>query len=76
MSKWKPFGMILGLEAPILTEIDNSFLEKSDKMYAMLRKWKESPGSKASYKALADGLENALIKRHDLVERFCYDRGK
>ena len=75
MSKWKPFGMILGLEAPILTEIDKSF-ESSDKMYAMLRKWKESPGSEASYKALADGLENALIKRHDLVERYCHDRGK
>ena len=76
VSKWKSFGMILGLEAPTLTEINETFCEESDKMYAVLRKWMESLGSGASYVALADWLDNPLIRRHDLVERYCHDRGK
>ncbi|CAH3129488.1 unnamed protein product [Pocillopora meandrina] len=40
----------------------------------MLRKWKESRGSGASYQSLAEGLDNEVFKRHDLVERYCNDK--
>ena len=46
-----------------------------DKSYTMLRKWKESRGSGASYQNLAEGLDNEVFKRHDLVERYCNDKG-
>ena len=72
-STWRSLGVVLGLKAPTLTKIGAAYPQAS---YAMLTKWKESLGSGATYVALAEGLDNAFIKRHDLVKRYCHDIGK
>lgn len=76
VSAWRPLGMMLGLTDMTLIEIDEANHQVSDKVHAVLRKWRESLGSEASYEALADGLDNAFIKRHELVRRYCHDKGK
>lgn len=76
VSAWRPLGMMLGLTDMTLIEIDETNHQVSDKVYAVLRKWKESLGSGASYEALADGLDNAFIKRHELVKRYCHGKGR
>ena len=73
---WRWLGMMSGLTHLTLNEIDKAKCEESDKMYAVLRKWKESLGSGASYEALAPLLEKCLIHGHGLIERYCHDKGK
>ena len=68
--------MMLGLTDMTLIEIDKANRKVSYKVYAVLRKWKESLGSGASYEALADGLDNAFIKRRELVKRYCHGKGR
>ena len=76
LSTWRSLGVVIGLKALTLAEIDATYPKVSDKIYAILTKWKESLGSDATYVALGEVLDNAFIKRHDLVERFCHDEGK
>ena len=73
---WRWLGLKSGLTHLTLNEIDEANDEESDKMYALLRKWKESLRSGASYEALALLLAEFDILRHDLIERYCYDKGK
>ena len=73
---WRWLGMMSGLTHPTLNEIDEANGEESDKMYAVLRKWKESHGSVASYEALALLLDKCFIHGHDLIERYCRNEGK
>ena len=75
-SIWRPLGVVLGLTNATLDEIHEYNPKVLDKSYTMLRKWKESRGSGASYQNLAEGLDNEVFKRHDLVERYCNDKGK
>ena len=44
--------------------------------YTMLLNWKESLGSRASYRALARMLNTTIINAHDLVKTHCHDKGK
>ena len=73
---WRWFGMLSGLTQPSLNEIDEANGEESDKMYAVLRKWKESRGCRASYQELARLIEICSLHRFDLIEKYCYDKGK
>ena len=75
-SIWRSFGLLVGLEAPTLTEIDERYPRASDKTYAVLRKWKELLGSGASYRALALLLDNAFINGRDLIKTYCHEEGK
>ena len=68
--------MMSGLTDLTLNEIDEANGEESDKMYAVLRKWKESLGSGAKYQALAQLLDNAFTYMRDLVKTYCHDKGK
>ena len=76
VSIWSSLGSILGLTKANLDLIDGQQSLVLDKSYAMLRKWMESNGSEATYQKLAEGLDNKVIKRRDLVERYCHDKGK
>ena len=73
---WRSLGMMLGLTDRTLNEIDEANSEEEDKIYTMLTQWKKSLGSMANYQALALLLENFFIDRHDLIERYCHDKGK
>ena len=76
MINWRWLGVMSGFTDLTLNEIDKANGEESDKMYAVLRKWKESFGSGASYEALAPLLEKCFIHGHDLKEIYCHDKGK
>ena len=57
------------------TELDK-FVSKVGKARSMLLNWKESLGSRASYRALARMLNTTIINAHDLVKTHCHDEGK
>ena len=73
---WIKLGLALGLNNSQLDEINVDQSKGLDKSYAMLRKWKESLGSEANYKRLAEGLDHKAIKRRDLIEVYCRDKGE
>ena len=73
---WRWLGMMSGLTHLTLNEIDKANGEESDKTYAVLRKWKESLGSGASYEALALLLDKCVFHGRDLIERCFHDKGK
>ena len=76
VSIWRQLGLALGLTDVSLDEIHEDNLKALDKSYTMLRKWKESLGSGANYQKLAEGLHHKVIKRHDLIEKYCHDEGE
>ncbi|CAD5117651.1 DgyrCDS6404 [Dimorphilus gyrociliatus] len=66
-SLWKRVGRILGLTDADLDYIDLDNLIASEKAYDMIRKWRQSRGREASYKALAMALVNADPRLYDLA---------
>ena len=72
---WKKLGLALGLKNSQLDEIEADHLRGVERSYAMLRKWKESRGSEASYERLAQGLDHKAVSRHDLIEAYCQEKG-
>ena len=56
-------------------ELDE-FSSEVGKARSMLLNWKESLGSRASYRALARMLNTTIINAHDLVKTYCHDEGK
>ena len=73
---WMSLGRMLGLSDVTLIEVDKANREEEDKIYALLTKWKKQLKSEASYQALALLLDDGFIDRHDLIERYCPDKGK
>ena len=73
---WRWLGWLSDLSDMTLNEIDKAYGEESDKTYAVLRKWKESLGSGASYEALALLLDKCVFHGRDLIERYFHDKGK
>ena len=72
---WKKLGLALGLINAQLDEIQADQLKGLNRSYATLRKWKEALGSEASYKRLAEGLDHRAVKRRDLIDTYCRDKG-
>ena len=73
---WRWLGKMSGLTHMTLNEIDKANGEESDKMYAVLKEWKESRGSRASYEVLALLLDKCVFHGRDLIERYFHDKGK
>ena len=73
---WTKLGLVLGLNNSQVDEINADHSTGLDKSYAMLRKWKESLGSEANYERLAEGLDHKAVKRRDLIEVYCRDKGE
>ena len=76
MINWRWLGKMSHLTHLTLNEIDEANGEESDKMYAVLKKWKESHGSGASYEVLALLLDKCVFHGRDLIERYFHDKGK
>ena len=72
---WKPLDdiMCIGFEAS--PAVEKSILEVEE-VRSMLLGWKESLGSRASYRELARVLNTTFINAHDLVKKHCHDKGK
>ena len=71
VDKWKPLGRRLKLEAAELTALHKENEELSEKVFAMLIKWKQKNASEATYRCLYDALCHKLVNRKDLAEEFC-----
>ncbi|XP_071851439.1 uncharacterized protein [Apostichopus japonicus] len=67
-NEWKNVGRILGLKDPELCilERDNNNQGLKEAVYQMLRTWKHSNGSKATYRVLGEAL--LAVGRRDLQE--------
>ncbi|KAL9979074.1 hypothetical protein ACROYT_G016676 [Oculina patagonica] len=71
---WKRIGRAVGLKEKHLKiiEIDNPD-DVCERAYATLCKWVEKQGTDATYRKLARALDDELVQRRDLVEKFCCD---
>ena len=54
----------------------DGFASQVGEACSMLLNWKESLGSRASYRALARMLNTTIINAHYLVKTYCHDEGK
>ena len=73
--KWIKPGRRLGLQDAELQEINRGHDQLSEKGYYMLKYWKQRKGSAATYLALCEALQDTLVDRKDLAEKFCYING-
>ena len=73
--KWTSLGRRLGVSDAELERIDLGYNLMPEKGYQMLKCWKETKGSAATYQALCAGLRDRLVKRQDLAEKYCYIKG-
>ena len=71
---WIKLGRRLVSEAK-LQEIDQAHDQLSEKGYHMLKHWKQSKGTDATYQALCNALQHELVQRKELAEKFCYIKG-
>ena len=71
VEKWKKLGRRLKLEDAQLTALHQENEELSEKVFAMLIKWKQKNASDATYRCLYDALCHVLVNRKDLAEEFC-----
>ena len=71
VEKWKKLGRRLKLEEPELTELHQENEELSEKVLAMLRKWRQKNAFEATYRCLYDALCHKLVNRKDLAKEFC-----
>ena len=69
LKKWKTLGRRLQIEEVKLMMIDDENTEFIEKIYKMLRHWKERNGSTATYTILHDALCHPLVNRTDLAEQ-------
>ena len=71
LDKWEEVGRRLKIEEATLTAFDDDNREKREKIYKMLRHWKQKDGSAATYTVLHDALCNRFVNRTDLAEQLC-----
>ncbi len=71
-SCWKKLGRALGIpDARITTfERENSY-DISEQAYKMLRHWRSSNGSAATYKVLFEALCDDRVSQRELAETYC-----
>lgn len=70
VSEWKRLGRCLGFEEGELTGIDKDNAgEFFEKVYAMLRKWKEKGGTSATYIVLYEAL--CRVDLRILAQEYC-----
>lgn len=72
---WESLGRQLSINEPKLQEIEDDYHRPCDRGHYMLMHWKQREGLTATYQALCDALQDELVQRQDLAERFCYIRG-
>ena len=66
---WMKLGRRLVSDAK-LQEIDQAYEPLSEKGYHMLKHWKQSKGTAATYQALCKALQHQLVQRQDLAEKY------
>ena len=69
LDRWKPLGRKLGIEDAKLTNFKKIDEELDEQAYEMLRHWKQSNASDATYRVLYKAL--CIVDRKDLANKFC-----
>ena len=72
---WKKLGRRLEVSKRKIQEINEAHDQLNEKGYHMLNHWKQGNGSAATYQALCAALQDELVQRKDLAEKFCYTNG-
>ena len=70
-NKWRILGECLEVEEE-LDSIDDGYKNLSDKGFQMLKHWTQKNGSSATYRVLSGALEDELLARKDLSQKYCY----
>lgn len=71
-NKWRILGGCLEVEEE-LDSIDHGYKSLTQKGFQMLKYWTQKNGSSATYRVLSGALEDGLLARKDLSEKYCYD---
>ena len=67
----KRLGQALGLEEQELDQIEADEGNLYERSYGMLRKWTQIRGSSETFEELGRALMNKIVRRDDLVDRYC-----
>ena len=70
-NKWRILGECLKVGEE-LESIDEQYKSLTQKGFQMLIYWTQKNGSSATYRVLSGALENELLARKNLSERYCY----
>ena len=68
---WRKLGRRLGFDEARIIAFHKENEKLSDKVYAMLTKWKEREGSNGTYKVLYDALCHRLVNCKHIAEKIC-----
>ena len=70
-NEWRILGECLEVEEG-LASIDHRYENLTEKGFQMLKYWTQKNGSSATYRILSGALEEELLARKDLSEKYCY----
>ncbi|XP_068718194.1 uncharacterized protein [Montipora capricornis] len=70
-SSWKMVGRALNVPDGVLEQIEEDEPKLFEKCYSVLRTWKETFASDATYQCLARALQHPLVKRPNLAVKYC-----
>ncbi|XP_068719825.1 uncharacterized protein [Montipora capricornis] len=70
-SSWKMVGRALNVPDGVLEQIGEDEPKLFEKCYSVLRTWKETFASDATYQCLARALQHPLVKRVNLAVKYC-----
>ena len=70
-NKWRILGECLEVEEE-LESIDERYKRITEKGFHMLKYWTQKIGSSATYRVLSGALEDELLARKDLSQKYCY----
>ena len=70
-NKWRILGECLEVSEQ-LESIDHGYESLSEKGFQMLIYWTEKNGSSATYRVLSGALEDELLARKNLSQKYCY----
>ena len=70
-NKWRILGGCLEVEEE-LDSIDHGYKNLTQKGFQMLKYWTQKNGSSATYRVLSGALEDELLARKDLSQKYCY----
>ena len=70
-NKWRILGECLKVSEE-LESIDDRYKSLTEKGFEMLKYWTQKNGSSATYRVLSGALEDELLARKDLSQKYCY----
>ena len=74
LENWEELGCRLKIGEATLTAFDDDYRKNRQKIYKMLRHWKQKDGSAATYMVLHDALCHQFVNRTDLAEKLCFQQ--